>query len=60
MNLTTPTKLADIAVAASLPSWFALHAAGISLAIQWLGGLAVIVASFAAAYYHIKAARRMK
>lgn len=58
--MNSPTKLADIAVATSVPTWVALHAANITLAIQWAGGLAVIVASFAAAYYHIKAGRRIK
>lgn len=54
------TKIADLAVTVSVPTWLALHVAGITLAIQWAGGIAVIIASMAAAYYHVKAARRLK
>jgi hypothetical protein len=61
---TTPiapsVKIADYGFAFSFSGWVAMHAAQISLLIQWGAGLAVMVSGFAAAYYHIKAGRKLK
>lgn len=52
-------KIADVGTATSIFGWMFMHSQGISLLLQWGVALVAIGAGLAAAYYHIKAARRL-
>jgi hypothetical protein len=51
-------RIADVAAAGSFIGWLSSVAVQTLPIIQWLAGLAAIVAGLAAAYYHIQKARQ--
>jgi hypothetical protein len=57
--MNTSNKLADVGAAASAGGWFVLHVGQISLGLQWAVAVVAIVSGIAAAWYHIKAGRRL-
>lgn len=51
-------RLADLGAAGAAVGWFTSVAVETLPIIQWLAGVAAIIAALCAAYYHIKKAGR--
>jgi putative flippase GtrA len=51
-------RLADFGAAGSIVAWVSSMAVQTLPIVQWLAGVAAIVAGLCAAYYHIRRARK--